>query len=193
MNFVDEISKYIPKNEQEAQDKKVMLDCINQFPLSILSRENETAHISSSGFILNQTADKALMVHHHITNKWQWPGGHADGNGNLLDVAIKEVYEETGIDVIPLSNEIASIDIFAPAGHVKRGVYVNCHLHLSVAYILIADENERLIVKPDENSAVKWLPIEEINEGVFSSRDVYLYTKLLQQAKSWLHTRSIDK
>jgi len=185
MNLINHINNYIPKNEQETQDKKVIMDCIKQFPSNILLRDNEIAHIASSGFIVNQNISKALMVYHNILDTWAWTGGHADGDENLLEVAIKEATEETGIPVRPLSDQIASIDILIVPGHFKRGKYVNSHLHLDVAYILIADENETPIVKPDENSAVKWLPVEDINEALFSSRDVYLYTKLLQQARAW--------
>ena len=186
MNYIDDITGYIPKNEQETQDKKVILQCIKLFPENILLRSNEVAHIASSGFVINKDASKTLMIHHNILNRWAWTGGHADGNANLLEVAIEEVIEETGIDAKPLSAEAASLDILIVPGHVKNGAYVNSHLHLDVAYILVADENEQLIVKPDENSAVKWLPVELINEDLFSNSDVYLYTKLLQQARLWL-------
>ena len=192
MNFINEINSYIPKNEQEAQDKKVIIDYINLCPANILLRDNEIAHITSSGFIINQTADETLMVHHNIYNTWAWTGGHADGNENLLEVAIQEAYEETGITVKPLSCEIVSLDVFNVFGHVKRGAYVNSHLHLSVAYVLIADENEKPLVKPDENSAVKWISTEKINTDLFTSRDVYLYTKILQQAKIWLGSGHIQ-
>lgn len=186
MSFIDNIINYIPKNEQEIQDKKVILDCIKLFPQNIFLRDNEIAHITSSGFIVNQTIDKVLMIHHNIRNVWAWTGGHSDGNDNFLEVAIKEAFEETGVNVTPLSNDIASIDILTVSGHVKRGHFVNSHLHLSVAYILIADEKETPMVKPDENSAVEWFPVEKIKEDLFTSRDVYLYMKLLQQAKTWL-------
>ena len=193
MNYINDINNYIPKNEQEAQDKKVILECIRQFPSTVLLRENEIAHITSSSFIINQTADKMLMIHHNLRNHWTWTGGHADGNGNLLEVAIKEAYEETGIIAKPLSSKVASVDICSVYGHVKKGVYVNGHLHLNVAYILIGDENAALIVKPDENSAVEWFPVSAIGigEGIFGERDAYLYTKLLQQANIWL--RSANK
>ena len=164
------------------------MKCLELFPKNILTRNNEIAHITSSGFIINKAHDKSLMIHHNIRNAWAWTGGHADGNGNLLEVAIQEAFEETGVNVKPLSCEIASIDILTVSGHVKRNTFVNSHLHLSVAYILIACEKETPIVKPDENSAVKWLPVEKINEDLFASRDVYLYTKLLQQAKTWSRT-----
>jgi len=187
VSYVNDISNYIPKNEQETQDKKVILECIQQFPSTILLR-NDIAHITSSSLILNQAADKMLMIHHNLRNEWAWTGGHADGNENLLEVAVKEAFEETGIQVKPLSHEIASIDVFSVTGHVKRGAYVNSHLHLSVAYVLIADENEAPVVRPEENSAVEWFPLSTIDEGFFSDLDAYLYTKLLNQARQWLYT-----
>lgn len=186
MSYINDISNYVPKNEQEIQDKKVILGCIKLFPDNILLRSNEIAHIASSGFIINKDASKTLMVHHNILNRWTWTGGHADGDGNLLEVAVKEAFEETGITVKPLSNEVASIDILLVPSHVKKGIYINGHMHLDVAYILVADEDEQPVAKPDENTAVKWLPIESIDEGLFPSNDVYLYTKLLQQAKIWM-------
>jgi len=189
MSYIADISNYIPKNEQEAQDKKVIVDSIKLFPENILQRNNEIAHIASSGFIINHDASKTLMIHHNILNRWAWTGGHADGNENLLEVAIKEASEETGITVRPLSTEIASLDILIVPGHVKNSAYVNSHLHLDVAYILVADESEQVIVKPDENSGVEWLPIELINDDLFSSNDIYLYAKLLKQARLWLRNQ----
>lgn len=185
MSFINDINNYIPKNEQEAQDKKVIQDCIKLFPQNILLRDNEIAHFTSSGFIVNRTLEKVLMIHHNIRNTWAWTGGHSDGNDNFLEVAIKEAYEETGLNVIPLSKDIASVDVLTVSGHFKKGCYVNSHLHLSVAYILIGNENETPIIKPDENSAIEWFSVKRINEDLFTNRDVYLYTKLLQQARTW--------
>jgi len=186
MSYINDINNYIPKNEQETQDKKVIQEHIKNFPSTVLSRGNEIAHIASSGFIINKDVSKTLMVYHNILNRWAWTGGHADGNENLLEVAIKETYEETGVVAKPLSNEIASIDILLVPGHTKRGAYVNCHLHLDTAYILVADENDIPTAKPDENSAVMWHPVSFINKDNFGTPDVYIYTKLLQQARLWL-------
>lgn len=187
MSFIDDITNYMPKNNQEIQDKKVIENCIKLFSHNILLRDNELAHITSSGFIVNKSLSRVLMVHHNIRNTWAWTGGHADGDGNLLEVAIREAVEETGVEVQPLSNDISSLDVLTVSGHVKNGIYVNGHLHLSAAYILIANEEDLPTVKPDENSAVDWFDVEKITEDAFSSRDVYLYTKLLEQARTWLH------
>jgi len=187
MSYIKHIEQFVPKNEQEAQDKKVILECVKLFPGNLLTRDNEIAHITSSGFIVNRALDKSLMAHHNIRNSWAWTGGHVDGNENFLEVAIKEAFEETGVSVKPLSEEIASIDILNVTGHIKRRKYVNSHLHLSVAYILIADENEASVINPDENSAVEWFPAVKINGDLFSIRDIYLYNKLFEQAKLWVH------
>jgi len=185
VNYINEIKNYPPKNEQERQDKKVILDCIQASPQNILLRDNEIAHITSSGFILNKSLDRALFIHHNIRNCWAWTGGHADGDSNLLDVALREATEETGVNVTPISTKIASVDVLTVTGHFKAGKYVNSHLHLSIAYLFTANEADLITIKPDENSKVEWFPIDKIVKDVFSERDVYLYTKLLQQAKAW--------
>jgi len=182
MNYINEIKNYTPKNEQEQQDKNVILDCIKLFPHNILLRDNEIAHITSSGFILNKSLEKVLFIHHNIRNTWAWTGGHADGDSNLLDVAMREATEETGIAVTPISGEIASLDVLTVTGHFKAGKYVNSHLHLSVAYVFTANEDDSTAINPDENSGVEWFPIEKIAKGMFTDRDVYLYTKLLDMA-----------
>ncbi|WP_026678247.1 NUDIX hydrolase [Fictibacillus gelatini] len=163
MNWIEQIKNYSAFNEQEQKDKEIMLKCLDQFD-DVLTRNNDIVHITSSAFVVNKNRDKVLMVHHNIYNSWSWTGGHADGDGDLLHVAIKEVKEETGVETIrPVTDDIFSLDILPVVGHEKRGKYVAPHLHLSVAYLLEGDENEQLAIKPDENSGVQWIPFEEID------------------------------
>lgn len=184
MDYIKQIEEYIPFNEQENQDKSVILEFIKKFPHNILLRDNQIAHITSSGFIMNKTLDKVLFVHHNIRNTWAWTGGHADGDDDFLHVAIKEAKEETGlINVEPYNNKIISIDILPVFGHTRKNKYVNTHLHLSVAYILVASENETLIVNKSETSGVCWFDAEIINCHNFDEHDVYLYNKLIKKAK----------
>lgn len=183
MNYIEEIEKYIPINEQEKKDKEVILKYVKSNN-DVLTRENEIAHITSSGFIVNKNRDKVLMIHHNIYNSWGWTGGHADGDSNLLYVAIKEAKEETGIkNVVPITDNICCIDILPVMSHIKRGKYVSSHLHLSVAYILEADENEILRVKADENSGVKWIDINDIDNCTDEEHMRSVYKKLVDKAK----------
>jgi ADP-ribose pyrophosphatase len=183
MNWSESIKAYNPYNEQEEKDKEMIIKCIDTFQ-NILTRDNELAHITSSAFVINKTKDKVLMVHHNIYNSWSWTGGHADGEEDLLAVAIKEVKEETGVrNVRSVSSNIFSLDILTVLGHVKRGKYVAPHLHLSVAYLVEADENELLIIKADENSGVKWIPIEEVNTYSDEPHMQKVYSKLISKIK----------
>lgn len=183
MNWIELIKRYTPFNEQEQKDKDLILHCINTFN-DVLTRNNEIAHVTSSAFVVNKPKDKTLMVHHNIYNSWSWTGGHADGEENLLAVAIREVMEETGVkNILPVTSDIFSLDVLPVQGHIKRGSYVSSHLHLSVAYLVEADESETLIVKADENSAVKWIPIDEVNEYNNEPHMQKLYTKLISKIK----------
>lgn len=184
MNWIELIENYTPYNDAEKKDKELILHCIHKFH-DILTRDNSVAHITSSGFVINKTKDKVLMIHHNIYNSWAWTGGHADGDADLLSVAIKEAKEETGVKTIhPITSEIFSIDILPVLGHIKRGNYVSAHLHLSMAYLLEADEDELLIIKADENSAVKWIPIGEVSLYCSEPHMQKVYEKIICKIKA---------
>jgi 8-oxo-dGTP pyrophosphatase MutT (NUDIX family) len=155
------LNAYKPWNEQEEKDRVVILNFIRQYDNCLL-RDNEIAHITSSSWIVNKERTKVLMVYHNLYDSWAWTGGHADGDSDLLKVAIKEAREETGIvSIAPVTEEIFSIETLCVNGHVKRGCYVPSHLHLNVTYLLEGDEMERLKVKADENSGVQWVNMSE--------------------------------
>lgn len=161
MNLQEQLFHYQPYNEQEERDKEIMLSLLATEE-DIFTRENSTAHFTASAWLVNKSHDKVLMIYHNIYNSWAWTGGHADGESNLLAVAMREAQEETGVmDIRPVREDIFSIEILTVDGHEKRGAYVPSHLHLNVTYLLEADEEEVLRVKPDENSGVKWFPLEE--------------------------------
>ena len=178
------IEKFIPYNEQEEVDKKIMLNYIKDFD-DVLTRQNEYGHFTSSAFVLNKDRSKILMAYHRIYNSWAWVGGHSDGDNDLLYVAMKEAKEETGIkNVTPISKDIYSLEIINVNGHEKRGKYVASHVHLNVTYLLEADENEAIHIKEDENSGVKWVPITDVLETTSEPwvRD-RVYAKIINKMK----------
>lgn len=184
--YIDSIRAYVPQDAQEAADQAMILDYIARFP-DILSRNNPIARISSSGFVVNAGASKVLMAHHNIFRVWAWTGGHADGETDLLSVALREAREETGaVHILPLSTEIASVDILPVWGHVKRGKYVCAHQHLNVSYLLTADEGDPLRPRAGENTQVAWLDAERMLEITNEWQMDYVYTKLLDRARSLL-------
>ena len=145
-DFIRQIENYAPFNEQEEKDKALILGWISNNE-NAFSRENTVAHITASAWVVNKDSSKVLMVYHNIYNSWSWMGGHADGETDLLSVAIREVKEEAGIsNVRPVSEEIFSLESLTVDGHVKKGNYVSSHLHLNITYLLEADSEEQVSV-----------------------------------------------
>lgn len=180
MNYIEEIKSYKPANEQETEDKEVILDYIESFPDNVLLRDNKIAHMTSSGVIVNKKRTKMLMIHHNIYNTWTWTGGHCDGEEDLLKLALREANEETGLKSCKPLGGIGSIDVLIVNSHMKRGKYVNAHLHLNVAYVFEADEEEALIVNEDETSGLKWVAIDEVSEHSGEEEIIYVYRKLFK-------------
>ena len=182
--LIDQIEKYKPYNEQEEKDKILILDWIRNNE-NAFSRENTVAHMTASAWVVNRERTRVLMVYHNIYNSWSWLGGHADGETDLLAVALREVKEEAGIShVRPVSEEIFSLESLTVDGHVKKGKYVSSHLHLNVTYLLEADCEEAVSIKADENSGVAWFSSEEAlkksTEPWFVER---VYAKLIEKTK----------
>lgn len=161
MDLFEAIKSYQPVNEQEAQDKEVMLRYMTSCD-NYLERENKIAHFTASIWTVNKARTKTLMAYHNIYDSWAWIGGHADGEADLSKVALRELEEETGVRGASLvSTDIFSLEVLTVDGHIKKGSYVPSHLHLNVTYLAEADESEELIVNKAENQAVQWWTFED--------------------------------
>ncbi|MCI8547673.1 MAG: NUDIX hydrolase [Bacilli bacterium] len=160
MNLKEQIESYVPFDEAEEKIKNYILKWIDTFD-DVLTRENEFGHFASSAFVVNKDRTKMLVVYHNIYDAWIFPGGHVDGEENLLSVAVREVEEETGLKTKVLDNSIFAISASPITGHIKRGKYVPAHTHLDVVYLLEADDKGTLAFREDESKGVKWITFEE--------------------------------
>lgn len=184
MKLIQKIKEYQPCNEQEERDRTMILEYLAKGN-DVFFREQKGAHMTASAWVVNPERNKVLMVYHNIYNSWSWMGGHADGEHDLLQVAIREVQEESGIQtVLPVTDDIFSLEVLTVDGHWKKGQYVSSHLHLNLTYLLEADERETLAVKVDENSGVAWFPLED---AVQASSEAWfrehIYSKLNKKLK----------
>ena len=184
MSLVKDIEKYKPINEQEENDKKVILDFMQKNP-DCLTRENQIAHLTTSIWTVNKDRTKTLMVYHKIYDSWSWIGGHADGEEDLAAVALRELKEETGVENATLiSKDIFSLEVLTVDGHEKKGKYVSGHLHLNVTYVAEADENQMLTINEEENKGVKWFSyVDALDASTEEWMIENIYKKLLQKSK----------
>ena len=185
MELLNALNRYTPVNPQEARDRQQFLTLL-QSGQELYTRENPVAHLTASSWVVSPDRKQVLLVYHNIYNSWSWLGGHADGETDLLAVALREVKEEAGIaNVRPVSPDIYSLESLTVDGHVKKGQYVSSHLHLNVTYLLEADSDEAVSIKEDENSGVAWFtPEEALAKSTEPWFVTHIYAKLIDKLKS---------
>ena len=183
MDLRKQIEQYIPYNEQEENDKKMMLEYIDKFD-DVITRDNKMCHFTASNWIVNKDRTKILMAYHNIYKSWAWTGGHVDGDTDLLHVAKKEAEEETGLKNLKLlSDGIYSIEVLTVNSHIRKGEFVPAHLHLDCCFLFEADEKDFIRAKLDENSGVKWIDIENASTVTDEAQMIPIYTKLNEKLK----------
>ena len=184
MALIDDIRTYEPFNEQEAVDRLTILRALAD-DQHVFDR-SAPAHMVCSIWTVDPDKQRTLMVYHNLYDSWSWIGGHADGERDLARVALRELEEETGVAgarLVPCGpGGIFSLEVLTVDGHEKRGRYVGSHLHLNVTYLAVASPEEPLRVKPDENSGVRWVDLDDVcamsTEPWIANR---IYRKLIEK------------
>jgi 8-oxo-dGTP pyrophosphatase MutT (NUDIX family) len=121
-------------------------------------RERLDGHFTASAWIVNRSRTHTLLTLHRKLGRWLQLGGHADGNENLMEVALKEAEEESGLTSLELvDSTIFDLDkhIIPERPHVKE------HFHFDVRYLFEADINEPLIIS-DESVSLAWITFDSV-------------------------------
>lgn len=122
-------------------------------------KDNYDGHFTGSAWIVSPDKEEILMTHHKKLEMWLQLGGHADGENDLLKVALREAKEESGIQYFKiLSNEIFDLDIHDIPKHMNEP----SHKHYDIRFLLEADHISSKITISDESYDVAWIPIDEV-------------------------------
>lgn len=122
-------------------------------------RTHLPGHITGSAWIVNKEKTKTLLVHHAKLNKWVQPGGHADGEENILGVALREAEEETGLENLKPSFEIFDIDIHS----IPERKDFPQHFHYDIRFIVQGEDHEAIVVS-EESHDVRWINLDELEK-----------------------------
>ena len=145
------------QNEQKMTQRTIAF--VNDYT-NCFDRELLIGHITGSAWILDKSGLFVLLTHHRKLNRWFQPGGHCDGDCDVMNVALKEAIEETGVSEIELVNEgIFDIDIHTIPE--RKGVPE--HLHYDIRFLFRADKDLPLLITEESND-LGWIELSKVEE-----------------------------
>ncbi len=157
-SLINKVNEYLIDYPEE--DKKIgkVLNFISNYD-NCFARNNWYGHFTGSAWVVDTTRTQILMTKHIQLNMWLQLGGHAEGNSDLLSVAIKEAKEESGLDNFKiLSDKIFDLDIHQIPVLGKTP----SHLHFDVRYILEAKHEDHRLIVSDESHEIAWINKDDV-------------------------------
>ena len=150
-NTLASLKDYHPTCELEERHKQEMI-CFLENNINCFDRTCKSGHFTASCWIENATGTHVLLMHHKKLDQWFQLGGHADGDPDLLSVALKEAQEESGLEnIVPVSKDIFDVDIhfIPPYADVPE------HYHYDVRFFLKSPVEAPLIIN-GESKDLRW-------------------------------------
>lgn len=153
------LSRYEPSGIHDAAACNDIAGFVHEHP-DCFERSLQIGHVTGSAWIVDSSRTRCLLTLHRKLGRWLQLGGHADGNGDLLDVATREAREESGLFRLrAVATSIFDCDVHViPA----RGAEPE-HRHYDVRFLLEGDALERLVVSA-ESRELAWVALAEVAE-----------------------------
>ncbi len=151
------IAAHAAFDETEAAHQQAMLTFVERYG-DFYKRTLSVGHVTSSAWIIDPTCCHALMLHHKKLNRWLQPGGHVEDDATVLESALREAQEETGIaELRTVSDAIFDIDIHTIPANKREAA----HPHFDIRYLFEASLDDAPEIS-DESNEVRWFTLEEI-------------------------------
>lgn len=122
----------------------------------IAVRTCRPGHLTGSAFVIDPLTGRALLLFHKKLQRWLQPGGHADGDTNLANVALREAMEETGIDDLMVVIPAIDVDV-----HRVDPPKEDAHLHLDVRFLVLAPPGS-LAISNHESEDIRWVERDDL-------------------------------
>lgn len=133
------------------------IDFINANP-NCFDRELLIGHVTGSAWILDSSGQFVLLMHHRKLDRWFQPGGHCDGDSNVMAVALKEAIEETGAkDIKAVNDYIFDVDVHK----IPERKDIPAHLHYDIRFLFTADKDSPLLINEESND-LAWVELSKV-------------------------------
>ncbi len=143
-------------------------------------REHTPVHVTGSAWVVNPDRSCVLLVLHGTLHEWYQPGGHADGDPNVLRVAMREATEESGVDDIHV--RLVSPEVFDVDMHMIPALpKAPAHGHIDIRFLLEIDDVHDL-PGSHESRAVKWVGLHRVL-SYNSNRSTYRMVEKTRQMR----------
>jgi 8-oxo-dGTP pyrophosphatase MutT (NUDIX family) len=160
-SFITLLQEYSPISADE-QVKRDQMIAFVEAHTDCFRRELLIGHVTGSAWVVNPKRDKVLLTHHRKLNKWLQLGGHCDGDGDVLRVALREAVEESGVfDIIPVHPDVFDLDIVIVPERRTATAFEPEHLHYDARFLLQADDTVPLHITPESND-LRWVSLHEV-------------------------------
>ena len=117
----------------------------------------DDGHVTGSAVVLDPAGTSMLMTHHAKLGRWLQLGGHSDGDSDPLAVACREAWEESGLSVVPVREDVLDLDVHA----IPARAGDPAHFHYDVRFLLRVERPGPLAVT-DESLALKWVRLDGV-------------------------------
>jgi 8-oxo-dGTP pyrophosphatase MutT (NUDIX family) len=176
--ILEKLCAYKPADDHESQMLSDIIGFIKDNP-NCFERSLLTGHITGSCWIVNSDYSYTLLIHHYKLDRWLQPGGHCDGDNDVMSVAMKEAEEETGLIVTPVSDEIFDVDVHTIP---SRGD-VPEHKHYDIRFLFVADMNADLLLNKRETKDIRWVRLEQLQELSTEESLIRMQKKVIELSK----------
>lgn len=157
--LLDLLEKHSPIDENELKMRNETIEFVKTNE-DCFKRELLIGHVTGSAWIVNDARTHVLMTHHRKLNRWFQPGGHCDGEPDVLKVALKEANEETGLkNLNVVDGQVYDVDIH----QIPERKGIPAHYHYDIRFLIEGDMNEQLIITEESND-LAWASLEKIAE-----------------------------
>ncbi len=129
-------------------------------------------HVTASTWILSHDRRRFLLTRHRKLGRWLQLGGHADGDGDVLRVALREAREESGMQSFSLIDPEAGssgpgrlppVPIDVDVHRIPARPGEPEHEHHDIRFLLVAGPDQPLVMS-EESSDLAWFPFESLGD-----------------------------